>query len=267
MAKQKKIGIKYFLNKKLKSICKGETIFHPLYVRVHFNGENTNFPIWFPAIQEYFEANKIAEKIHFDTIGYLDECDFERFLVRSESKEVNKEVSQLESQIEEAIRFEYSMLGDKSSLKGFKERFNQYLELFRPFGEKDLIQKLHKEIEGKTKNIPEEVLIYFHDFFLEEFYKSLQKYIGKDLKKHLSADFINQYICFLCMATFEEQLGVNYTILEWVSNLKLQKTFMEFLFDVVSTKGEVHDLANNRLPNYKFDPLIIMGVMKKWLLP
>jgi hypothetical protein len=42
---------------------------------------------------------------------------------------------------------------------------------------------------------------------------------------------------------------------------------MDFLFEIVSKKGESLNLSNkNKLPRYDFDPIVLMGVMKKWLI-
>lgn len=268
MAKGKKIGIKYFLNKKLKPVKTGAFLMYPLYVRIHFNGENTTFPIWFPSIEEYMNNSDYYNDVFFEQIGYLDEEAFNLIIDIHDVKEVRKEIKSMENKLENAIRFEYSILGDKFTLKGFKDRYDIYLQLFRPFAEKDLIKRLQQEIKEKEIEVPEEVLVYFHESFIEQFYLSVEKYSKGKLENQLSKDFMNKYLCFLSMARFEELVAKKeFTIIDWVSDLKLQKDFMDFLFKIVSEKGESISLSyKNKFPRYDFDPIVMMGVMKKWLI-
>jgi hypothetical protein len=224
MIKEKKIGIKYFLNKKLKPVKTGSFLMYPLYVRIHFNGENTTFPIWFPSIEEYMNKSDYFNDIFFEQIGYLDEEAFNLIIDIHDVQEVREEIKSMERKLEKAIRFEYSVLGEKFTLKGFKDRFDVYLQLFRPFAEKDLIARLQQEIKEKEIEVPEEVLVYFHESFLEQFYLTVDKYVKGNLKNQLSEDFMNKYLCFICMARFEElESKKEFTIIDWVSDLSLQK--------------------------------------------
>jgi hypothetical protein len=268
MAKEKKIGIKYFLNKKLKPIQGSAFLMYPLYVRIHFNGENTTFPIWFPSIEDYMMKSDYFGEIFFEQIGYLDEEAFGLIIEVHDVEEVRKEIKSIEKKLEKAIRFEYSILGDKFTLKGFKNRFDVYLQLFRPFAEKDLIKRLQKEIKEKQIKVPEEVLVYFHESFVQQFYLSVDKYVKGKLKNQLSKDFMDKYICFLSMAKFEEEEAKKgFAIIDWVSDLKLQKDFMDFLFKIVNERGASNYFSGlYEFPSYDFDPIVIMGVMKKWLI-
>jgi hypothetical protein len=270
MIKEKKIGIKYFLNKRLKSICRNGIEFFPLYMRIYYESQNTSFSVWFPSIQDYYAQTLQEDKMHFDLIGYIDKEDFKRLFIERKVSQVNKEIEIVEYNFRKLIKFEDQKEDGSYKLRGIKERYHKYINPFLSFGEKDLIRKLHSEIDEKGIKIPDEVRIYFKEHFIEKFFETVQKYVNKDLTKVLSSQFIYEYTCYLCMRYFEAYQKQEYTILDWMTNAELHDRFLIFLEKVLKGKKENGNkffrFTKIVLPVNSFDPVVLMGAMKRWLL-
>lgn len=113
MAKEKKIGIKYYLNDNLKPTIKGDTVLFPLYIRITYNGEVTRI-----------------KAIDF----------FKRPILLDEGNEVDNEVSNLlkddrnlylktyleRNLLEKVIRLEIKLNQSNFTLNGLGDRLKYY---------------------------------------------------------------------------------------------------------------------------------------------
>jgi hypothetical protein len=267
MAKEKKIGIKFFLNKKLKSVKNDGIVFHPLYVRIHFNGQNTNFPVWLPSIFAYYHKTNDQTRLQVVADGdYLDEKGFQELIEDRKDKYVREALEKYEDEFRKIIRFEYKMKGEKFTLKGFHDRYIKYIQLFNPFGEKNLIQRFTIEIKDNNLPVPNEVLIFFSDHFVEKFYQSIGQYTDGEPSHFFSKDLLNKMVCYISMKSFSYYSGDQYSLFDWITDTKLQEDFLNFLFEVKNDEHEDSTDIKERFPIKLEDPFVIMGTMKKWLL-
>ena len=97
MSKQKKITVKFFLNKNVEPILGlGDELLYPVYLQVTYNRRNTQLRSGYMFM--YPSLDKVPQ----------DKLDFEQEL------------------IERIIRYEVNRLGDKFELKGLKDKYNQF---------------------------------------------------------------------------------------------------------------------------------------------
>ncbi|WP_282782797.1 hypothetical protein [Phaeodactylibacter xiamenensis] len=109
MAKEKKVGISFFLNTRLKPyILQGEKRY-PVYVRVVFNRMNHQFKFYLPTID-----------------GRATEEEYEQLIERQENKECNDFVNSFKAKVEAIIKAEDQFYGDKYTLKGFSKDLPHY---------------------------------------------------------------------------------------------------------------------------------------------
>ncbi len=109
MGKEKKVGIKFILNKRLKPIV--------------FEGED-HFPVY--CIVVY---NRMSNQISFTPnykFGYLTEQEYHSFIERRTDAVITGELKDFEQAIEKMIRFEHAIQGDKFNLVGLKEKLISY---------------------------------------------------------------------------------------------------------------------------------------------
>ena len=78
MAREKKINIRYYLNKNLKHLQVGEDVQYKLYVRVTYDRMNTAFLFFVPGY------------------GYLTEEQFHDFFVKRTNPVINEQVEKFE---------------------------------------------------------------------------------------------------------------------------------------------------------------------------
>jgi hypothetical protein len=176
MAKEKKIGFRYFLNLKLKPHELGGENHYPVYVNVVYNRNNTTF--YFP--------------IPYKS-GYVTESEFERFFTNRLDPNINNLVKDFENQITQIIRFEIKVVKENFQVKGLSEkRFDYNLSLGTVI-EEFLTKKLVAELFEATKN--EDVENLYSDYLdiwevyslLKEITPNIQDLISVELKTMLKA--------------------------------------------------------------------------------
>ncbi len=134
MAKEKKITIKYFLNKKVKARVYGEHHHYALYMRIIFDRKSTEVkvldilerPIW---ISEDTFSTYVINK--------------ERALSMRMPPIPDKEII-----LERAIREEYKQKGDEFNFKPLISKFRIYEKYLYVLFEQSLIQTLKYNLEG-----------------------------------------------------------------------------------------------------------------------
>lgn len=109
MAKEKKIGVRFYLNDRLKpKVIAGEERY-PVYVRITFNRQNLQCQV--PIMYKD---------------GYLSEKEFIQATELSELHEVAEQMKHFENRVRQIIRIEYKHYNDKFSFKGFARDLYHY---------------------------------------------------------------------------------------------------------------------------------------------
>lgn len=218
MAKQKKIGIKYYLNKRLNPSKLGDGDHFPVYVRVIYNRESSQF--YFPLL--YGD-------------GTLNEEKFESFFTNRSNQKINKQIDRFDSLIIDIIRFESSKIGDKYKIKGLSKKISNYYGSIIPEFENHLKKCLESELSGNEKisfsDISHEVLFFFEVYYL------IEGVLNKDLKSELSDSLVNKILAYINLLAFSNTF--NFPVLEdnpwqfidWVRDEKLKANFKDFLFN------------------------------------
>lgn len=110
MAKEKKIGVKFFLNTRLKPKVFAGVNRYPVYSRVTFNRKNHQSP---------FEFENT-----FD--GLMSEVEFEKYVIEKSNPKITTEIEQYEKEIKGIVRTWYNKFGDNFSLLGLSETHKEY---------------------------------------------------------------------------------------------------------------------------------------------
>jgi hypothetical protein len=231
MAKQKKVTINHYLNKRLKPrVFEGKEYYTP-YTRVTFDRNNTIFLMdWArdfeegPPIEPYY--NRFTEE------GFTDFLQGLPGYIRG-----------IDRMIEQSIRYEYHFFGDNFQLKGFGDRFELYrtslYELFYEKVREDVVQGLEQHLSKvelmKIRRALNQPVFTTGD--------SLQ--IGdEDLKKYQAILpeklFGDIHLCCLLsiypMKT-ESEFGFRpITVFDWVIN-DLKPDFQAYFNQILSKKG------------------------------
>lgn len=112
MAKEKKITIKYYLNKNQPS--SHNAMFYPLFMQITFNRKVYNFSQLILPGEQVFWKEEDLEK-------------FENGNFSGGHRGVALELKEREKIIEDIVRYEYRLLQEDYSLKGFNDRYHWYL--------------------------------------------------------------------------------------------------------------------------------------------
>lgn len=215
MGKQKKIGIKFFLNKRLKPEVIDDKEYYRVYVRVAYNRLSTQF--YFPLLYGF---------------GYLTEEQFERFFVQRQEHRINEQVQYFEKLIETVIRFESRVTGDDYQITGLPSRLEYYQQPMLPEMERHLKQCLRDHLQ---EALPAGQLdAAFHKaMFLEDSFYLVADNIKPGLKESLPLKLSNEIAAFVQFRAFAGQyngLEREYFIfLDWLEG-RHQIAFKEFLF-------------------------------------
>lgn len=114
MAKEKKIGIKYYLNDKLKPTIKKDSILFPLYIRITYNGEVTrikvNDSLGDPILLEYGASDETIDK----------------YIELSNKNQGYSQIYLNRDLIKEIIRLEIKANGENFYLSGLTDRLSFY---------------------------------------------------------------------------------------------------------------------------------------------
>ncbi|MCI4650331.1 hypothetical protein [Phaeodactylibacter sp.] len=110
MAKEKKIGVKFFLNTRLKPKVFAGVKRYPVYSRVTFNRKNHQSP---------FEFENT-----FD--GLMSEVEFEKYIVEKSNPKIISEIEQYEKEVKGIVRIWHKKFGDDFSLLGLSETHKEY---------------------------------------------------------------------------------------------------------------------------------------------
>lgn len=111
MMSRKKISIRYFLQKRLKSKVVDGMELYRVYVQIGFNRSNTQFPFPYKLIGDYSD-------------GYISESSFELYFNDRRDGYVNKAIDTLEGLIFNTIKEGYNRHGDKFKLSAVTMRVN-----------------------------------------------------------------------------------------------------------------------------------------------
>lgn len=228
MAREKKINIKYFLNKSLKPLTVDEETFHKVYVRISYNRLSTKF---------LFSVNY--------GFGYLTEDLFEEFFEKKAHPGINEQVSEFEDSISKVIRFEAKEIGDKYSIIGVSNRLYHYYQNMSRELEKHLQKQLHEFSAGQLPG--KDLRATFHDaMMLEDSYIIIEKQIP-GLREKLPAHLADRLTAYYQFSGFAGNYHKEIRCLDWL-DLPTQIAFKEFLF----TTHQISDLFPNEAKHSPF---------------
>lgn len=136
MRKEKKIGISYYLNKKIKSIEVNGVVKRSVYMRITFNRKQSEIKCFIQGTPNlYWSEKQLATFLRHREIG--KPIGIEKILLANEKV------------FEDIIRKKYARLGDRLFLKGISKILESYLSsLLGIVNEKSL-----KHLESELKNL------------------------------------------------------------------------------------------------------------------
>lgn len=209
MAKQKKINITYYLNKKLKPLHVGKENHYRVYATIGYNRMNT----------------KILFFVHEH--GYLTEDQFEEFFAKKTNQSINEQVMEFEEKVTKVIRFEAKEIGERYSVSGIGNRLDHYHQLMHRELEKHLQKQLH---EFSVDQLPgEDLRAIFHDvMMLEDSYMIIEKKIPS-IRKKLPVHLVDRLTTYYQFRGFIRTYDKEVRCLDWL-DLPTQIAFKEFLF-------------------------------------
>ena len=172
MAKEKKVSVKFFLNKDVKPSLYDDVKLYPVYVRVTYNRKNTKFKaaidqatLW---IREEFEDHYL-----------LDEKN-------------RKSFEEIEQALIDIVGYEAERLGDKFTLKGIGQRLEYYkISIY------NCLQLLvsHHFNELLANHLTHNDYVELKDLELQEKFDKAASLLGDKLPTIITDQFILDMIC------------------------------------------------------------------------
>lgn len=224
MAKEKKLGIKYILNKELKSSLVKDKDRFPVYTRLTFNRKNTKFPSNFT-----FTSHGLTEKLFLEIFEEKKNTTFQL------------EINQFESDLKTIVQFEYKVNKDLFSIIGINKRLDIYYTPLNELAEKFACERLMKF----TINQPESVIsiqekksiskLFNESYFFDGF--EVLKTILPNLKENMSKLLIVELTAAIQLVIGKTDNTIDLqetppTILDWIrKDSKLKKEFKDSLFN------------------------------------
>jgi len=221
MDKEKKIGMSFMLNDRLKPTnIEGEKAY-PVYMVLSYDRKSNTF---------------LAPIENDDDALRLTESEFEKVFAQKLDKRLNKKVSNLMSDIEQAIRFEVRMYGEKFSLSGFPFRLRRYRNNYLHdqlsiYLKKKLFAFLAEQFDQDIKYVSSQ---FHHSFTVpqvyfaaEELYKvrRLKDLFPNDLRLKFTA-WLN-FVALTFYSNQDKYEGI-LQIIDWLSD-DVQQAFKNFL--------------------------------------
>ncbi len=212
---EKKIGFRYYLNKRLNPVVIAEDNRYQVYVQVTFDRKNTQLPCPFPF-----------------SLGGLTEHRFKELFEERIDKEVKEEIEEFEAMIENILRFEFKNLKSNFVLKGLSKRLSSYYD---PLGmtlrdsvssRMKLFFKESEITKSKFRFSQIEAMLSAMDGDFASTYMML-KDIMPDIRDQLPEDLeisITAYLHFLTSR-------ISGRVFDWLDE-KIRKRFQEYLFNV-----------------------------------
>lgn len=242
--KKKKIGITYFLNKRLKpNILNGES-FYPVYSRIVFNRSNT----------------EIAFPSGICWQGLTD-AQFNEIFGQRLNTDVNSEIASFEQFLEIIIRFEHRVVGDAYRVAGLSKKYYFYSLPICEEIERYIKQALLNELAQHLTN--DQVSTVSHEAMsLEEAYYLAKDHIFTQLEDALPKNLITEmtaYIEFKAYTSLKEPLSfmkytdgepLPITSYDWALG-GIQTEFKNFLLSEHSKK-EVFEASPLSSPTKRF---------------
>lgn len=209
MAKEKKIGINYYLNQRLKALNAEGTRF-PIYAVVTYDRKTTHLPL----------------PIHYNISG-LTESEFSKIFESKTANNGAKNVINAENELRKILRYEIEVLGGKFILKGFANRITIYEGLIR--------SNLEKVIQAEIKMFLENYLIvkdykalFSLNLHLIDLIDEIEEVYLPSFFSKITDDlriFIYTYLCYL---SFELNSNTEFTFIHWIAKGYKEK-FYTFL--------------------------------------
>lgn len=214
MAKEKKIGVNFFLNERLKpSVIDGQERY-PVYVRITFDRKNhqTYFPL------RYFDGN-------------LSKDEYKRFVILRQNPEINSQLENYEAKVSKIIRAEYIRFNGYVSLRKFSERMLYYetplLDVLEKNVKNDLVSKLNEQLnQEEMQQINNEyfslwdVYSVVNDSFQDAFKKVISQHdLQISLKSYV---YLSGYL-----GKLDSKPDEFVKVLEWLEDLPIK--FKNFL--------------------------------------
>lgn len=214
MGREKKIGVRFFLNKRLKAIEVLGVKNYPIYVQITFD-----------------------RKTHqcLAPLGHLSEVQFEKVIDGNSDSELSKQLRLFENKIISVIRGEYSILQDKFSFKGFTERLEKYDRSLLSVLENDVIAHFMESMGKELK--PSELQSLDNELFsIWDLYKITTETFSDAYEKALTKELRITLLCMLYLSGF---VGNHYKpdrdnefdyvkVIDWL-NSDLAQSFKDFL--------------------------------------
>lgn len=268
MAKEKKIGVKFFLNTRLKPKVLAGVNRYPVYSRVTFNRKNHQSP---------FEFENTID-------GLMSEGEFEKYIVQGSNPLITAEIKQFKNEINGIIKTWYKRFGDDFSLKGLSEihKFCKTTPLLFnvEFKAKEAIR------EYTLSHYPEKYQVVFgtDDVFPATLYFVISSFFKDDNEHHIKdwPSTLQYYVfSFVLLSSFlkmgfwcEDQLKMfnsDPKMIHWINN-DIKSDFIDYLTQKKYQKEEVKlsekdpfakgpiDLAN-QLKSTTIDTSVIINVI------
>lgn len=245
MAKEKKISIRFFLNKKLKPLEDEGVLNYPIYIHVNYNRNNTKFTIDWNTIMSSYDLimENTGEYSDMSDYGYVSEEMFNRIIAKVDNNKravvepdgdgvivYPHEEGLINGLID--IKFYLDEILSKEmqradfSVKGFSKRFNYYLSSPSFIYDEYLSKKVYTIVSDKMNRF-ERKKYKKHVFFADKF----NFITNNDLISLLDEDLLYEINTFFFLAFFELNRAGSEHIYKWILNNEAAKGFYKFYSD------------------------------------
>ncbi|MCR6641057.1 MAG: hypothetical protein NVV82_19215 [Sporocytophaga sp.] len=209
MKKNKKITIKFFLNKSVKPVKEGNTLTYPLYMLLTYNRRSTMLRCHYG---KYYKDMKSIEKIHYPGFQKFEE----RIIIKT-------------------IQYQLAKQGEKFNIKGIGIPYEKYCigidHLFDKYMKsilRDCLMRLEpfeyfNALDWNKDNVTFDTLFEMASKLYGDFEKLAAKMIGYDMEAYLV--FMKLYQSSFYQYTFP-------TVIEWLDKSAIEdyKTKLQLIY-------------------------------------
>lgn len=188
MTTEKKITVKYFLNKKIKPRVYGDTRHYPVYMKVIFDRKSTEI-----------KMISVVEKPL-----WIDEAGFKTYIIDKKEGLRMPPIPHKEIILIKAIRREYDKVGDSFEFKPFVSKFRIYEKYFYPILGEVIIHQLKYILEGKI-GYADFGFIFSSSHITNVFANYLELYVSGKIKAQLSDHIKMLLTCYVLMYKYTEE--------------------------------------------------------------
>jgi hypothetical protein len=220
--KEKKIGIVYYLNDRVKPIVEDGKEHYPVYCRITYDRMNHQF----------------AFSGSYSPFRWFTEDEFEDAFEKGKEQTINDDVKIIEETIQKVLRIEANHYGKNFSLKGFSNNLYHYTEYLRSFLERALLDRLLSQYQ-RLLNEKYGFTVSAKYFSFWELLDVVSEGDPEKVISKLDPDFQMQIKGYVYLSPFLRECykDQEITLYDWF-DIEFQNAFKAFLMKCVETGKE-----------------------------